>query len=269
MQESDDQASSYNRVWHAGLGVSSFRTACAKVDILSTPDFGTVIFLDGEVQSSSADQETYHQTLTWPALTSRASAPSNALIVGGGELCTLRQVLKYPGIKSATMIDYDAEFVAWCKKNLVAWHKNTWMDSRATIKHEDIYGADLDIYDTIIVDMTDLPLGSAAFAAEEPKFRQLVRKLLGSLTADGVMTMYLGMWIDHKSEAMKRAIAIIKEIVGSSREVVPYRRHIASFGTGEAFFCLVGKDGWFTRRGADHFGGCEVSRAVLFDCDFD
>lgn len=279
MIESDCQSASYNRIWHRGLHVANFKTACARVDVLSTPDFGTTIFLDGEVQSSEADQELYHEALTRPLRVCAGAPIRRALIVGGGELCTLREVLKWPDLEHVDMIDYDGEFVSWCKKNLVAWHKNTFMDSRAHIRHESIYEAlrntDVEPYDAIVVDMTDISLNSANFAAEEEQFRTLMRGLLGWLAPHGSLVAYVGMWIPHKSAAMVQCMeAAVEE--GAHHDpkyyIQPYRLHIPSFGTGEALFVLINEDGWNNTRlawdvapRAAHFHAAEAVRSVIFD----
>lgn len=280
MIESDCQSASYNRIWHRGLRTANFKTACAQVDVLSTPDFGTTIFLDGEVQSSEADQELYHEALTRPLQVCAVAPIRRVLIVGGGELCTLRSVLSWPSVEHVDMIDYDGEFVSWCKKNLVSWHKNTWMDSRAQIRHESIYDAlkateQPDPYDAIIVDMTDISLNSGKFLGEEAQFRELMRGLLGWLAPHGSLAAYIGMWIPAKSNAMIHCMETLLEEAAhhnSKYYMQPYRLHIPSFGTGEALFALVNEDGWNDTRlawdmvpRAGHFHFAEAMRSVIFD----
>lgn len=270
INEYDDQNSSYSRIWNSEHLVADFETACCRVQILDTPDFGRTIFLDGEVQSSAADQAFYHEALVIPAFACASEPGRNVLIVGGGELCTLRQVLRQPSVGAVTMIDYDEEFVEWCKRELVSWHQNCWRDERATIMHSDIYEVlrsppPIYLYDTIIVDMTDVGLAADDF--DEGRFITLLEGLDGRLAPDGTLTMYVGMWIPHKSEVMQRCVDLARECF-AGRVVQPYRTYVPSFGCGEAFFLSVSEFGWNTSRlgwrDGQHFHFEDSLRSVLW-----
>lgn len=273
MEESDCQSKSYTRVW---TGPSlEFQTDRAKVTVLETTDFGKTLFLDGEIQSCAADEAMYHETLTKPALVCATRPVEHVLIVGGGELCTLRNVLTWPTVKSVTMVDYDAEFVDWCKSNLTSWHHDAHLDPRVRIIHEDIFTTGLldsdQEYDAIILDLTDISLN--VWEEDVEAFRRLMERLLPRLAAGGAMTMYLGMWIPYKSAAMQacvRAIARLLEGAGRPLCVQPYRRYIPSFGTGESLFALISENGWpdVEAWGATgHFDFAEARRAVEWSVD--
>jgi spermidine synthase len=262
--ETDCQDKSYIRAWK-GQTVADFKTKCAHVQVLDTEDFGLTIFLDGEVQSSAVDQEFYHEALVAPAF--RDGPKHNILIVGGGECATLYQVLKQPGVEKVTMVDYDGEFVAWCKEHLTDWHHNSWADERVTILHEDIY-AYLDTcdqhFDAIIVDMTDISL--EFHPEEEVAFRRLAGKLRKVLADEGTLTMYIGMWIRGKTQAMCQSVDILK----SHFDLQPYRTYVPTFGTGEALFACVTPNGWSLKRSdwsnaGHYFTFREALRSVLWE----
>lgn len=64
------------------------------------------LFIDGHLQFSSRDEYRYHETLVHPAM---AAAPHGAvLIIGGGDGMAAREVLKYPDVRSITLVDLDA-----------------------------------------------------------------------------------------------------------------------------------------------------------------
>lgn len=272
MEESDCQSKSYVRVWQGDK--VEFQTARAKVSILETADFGKTLFLDGEIQSSAADEAMYHETLTKPALVCAARPVENVLIVGGGELCTLRNVLTWPAVKSVTMIDYDAELVDWCKSNLT-WHGGAHLDPRVKICHEDIFTTGLldcgAQYDAIILDMTDISLND--WTEDVAAFGRLFGRLLQRLAPGGAISMYLGMWIPYKSVAMKACIETMTrqlEDYGRPLCVQPYRRYIPSFGTGEALFAVVSEVGWPDADGwgvSGHFDFAEAQRAAVWPVD--
>jgi spermidine synthase len=233
VRETDCQVKSYERLW-TGRQVADFHTKCAHIQVLDTADFGQTIFLDGEIQSSAADQEFYHETLVRPAFYD--GPKHNTLIVGGGECATLAQVLKDPDVDKVTMVDYDEEFVGWCKGNLESWHHNSWLDRRVTMLHEDIYKyieTCNETFNAIIVDMTDI---STTFdAEEEDALNKLISGLKSVLAPGGTIRMYVGMWIRHKSAGMQRALNLLK----SFGRVEDQKVYIPTFGTGESLFATI------------------------------
>ncbi|MCD2425403.1 polyamine aminopropyltransferase [Niabella pedocola] len=66
----------------------------------------TRLFLNGNLQFSSADEYRYHEALVHPALSS-VSNRSNVLILGGGDGMAAREILKYPDVTSITLVDLD------------------------------------------------------------------------------------------------------------------------------------------------------------------
>ncbi|MBD5657798.1 MAG: hypothetical protein IAI50_21870, partial [Candidatus Eremiobacteraeota bacterium] len=84
--------------YHAG------RTAFQDVAVIRTATFGKMLVLDGDTQSSQADEKIYHESLVHPALAACA-ARREVLILGGGEGATLREVLRHPDVARCTMVD--------------------------------------------------------------------------------------------------------------------------------------------------------------------
>jgi spermidine synthase len=65
------------------------------------------LFLSGHLQFSSRDEYRYHEALVHPGL---ASIPARrVLILGGGDGLAVREVLRYPGVESITLVDLDPE----------------------------------------------------------------------------------------------------------------------------------------------------------------
>ncbi|HVC96275.1 MAG TPA: hypothetical protein VND64_21505, partial [Pirellulales bacterium] len=59
------------------------KTALQNVLIAETCNFGRTLVLDGAIQSSSGDEEIYHELLVQPAML-RHTNPRDVLIIGGG-----------------------------------------------------------------------------------------------------------------------------------------------------------------------------------------
>jgi spermidine synthase len=65
------------------------------------------LYLNNNLQFSSADEYRYHEALVHPGL-SRIKEPKNILILGGGDGLAVREVLKYPSVDSIILVDLDS-----------------------------------------------------------------------------------------------------------------------------------------------------------------
>lgn len=64
------------------------------------------LFLNGNLQLCSTDEARYHESLVHPAM-ALARRHTRVLILGGGDGCALREVLKYPDAAQITLVDLD------------------------------------------------------------------------------------------------------------------------------------------------------------------
>lgn len=64
------------------------------------------LYLNNNLQFSSRDEYRYHETLVHVPLT-RAARLEHVLVLGGGDGLALREVLKYPQVKTVTLVDLD------------------------------------------------------------------------------------------------------------------------------------------------------------------
>ena len=63
-------------------------------------------FINGHLQFSSRDEQIYHEFLVHPAL-SALQSPKRVLVLGGGDGLAVRELLRYPGLESVTLVDLD------------------------------------------------------------------------------------------------------------------------------------------------------------------
>lgn len=82
------------------------RTSSYQRIVVTQGNTGFRLYLNGRLQFSSADEYRYHEALVHPALMT-LDAPRRVLILGGGDGLALREVLKYPSLQSATLVDID------------------------------------------------------------------------------------------------------------------------------------------------------------------
>ncbi len=152
--------------------------------------FGRVLAIDGAVQVTERDEFIYHEMLVHPAVTAHGKA-ERVLVIGGGDGGALREVLKHPSVRNATLVEIDADVIAFSERWLPAVAAGAFQDPRTQIVIADgaAYVADGGSeFDVIIVDSTD-PTGPGA-ALFAPGFYADCRR---RLRPGGVLVTQSGM----------------------------------------------------------------------------
>ncbi|MEZ4362822.1 MAG: polyamine aminopropyltransferase [Kofleriaceae bacterium] len=100
---------------------------------------GFQLFLNGNLQFSSADEYRYHEALVHPAMLAAERPPRRVLILGGGDGLALREVLSYSSVEAVTLVDLDPAMVALARDfpPLAALNRNAMRDPRVSIVHDD------------------------------------------------------------------------------------------------------------------------------------
>ncbi len=164
------------------------RTPFQSVAVIRTPVFGKMLILDGDTQSSQADEKIYHETLVHPAMAA-VDDRSEVLILGGGEGATLREVLRDPSVRRCTMVDIDGEVVELSKKYLPEFSNGAYADPRARVIIGDalkFIKEDGDRYGVVISDLTEPLPDSPSF----PLFNgDVFRDVKARLAPDGVYVL--------------------------------------------------------------------------------
>lgn len=129
---------------------TSFNTNRAKIDLITNPYYGRMLFIDGVLQSTSSDEKIYHSELI---KTMREESPRTVLIVGGAEGALARQVLS--SVSKVVMVDWDEELVHAMKSE--CFSGGAFSDPRLTLVHEDIFEfiKHSQTYDYILLDLLD------------------------------------------------------------------------------------------------------------------
>jgi spermidine synthase len=208
------------------------RTKYQQVEIMETASYGKCLVLDGRIQSSQADEFLYHEALVLPGLLAVEAPPTRALVIGGGEGATLREVLKCPSIRRAVMVDIDDEVVALCRQHLPEMHQGAFEDPRTELRHEDAraYLERTDErFDLIVIDLVEPLEEGPACLLFTREFYGLIRD---RLTPGGAMTMQAGM-------TKVGELLFFSAVHRTLREVFPvvagYQAFVSCFGTPWGF----------------------------------
>ncbi|MFH1894991.1 MAG: polyamine aminopropyltransferase [archaeon] len=158
-----------------------------QIEVYKTKAFGKMLVLDGAIQLTEADEFTYQEMISHPALHVHPK-PENVLVIGGADGGVAREIEKHSDVKEVHLCDLDEEVLIASKKFLPFTAKGL-KDKRLSVFHEDGFKflqGRKNYYDVIIVDSTD-PVGPGKILFST-KFYKLV---FNSLKKDGIMVNQL------------------------------------------------------------------------------
>lgn len=117
------------------------------------------MFINGSIQFSTQDEYRYHEALIHPAM-SALNRKEDILILGGGDGLAAKELLKYPEVKSITIVDIDPAVTRLFKNNklLVKANQNSLNNPKVKIVNEDAWKfleKSSSRYDFIVVDLPD------------------------------------------------------------------------------------------------------------------
>lgn len=137
------------------------QTKFQKLDMVETEEFGNMLVLDGMVMTTQKDEFVYHEMVAHVPLFTHPH-PEEVLVVGGGDGGVIREVLKHPSVKKATLVEIDGKVIEYSKKYLpeIAGKLD---DPRVDVLVDDGFmhiAKSENKYDVIMVDSTE-PVGPA------------------------------------------------------------------------------------------------------------
>ena len=184
------------------------------------------LYLNGNVQFSTYDEERYHESLVHPAM-QLAESHDNVLILGGGDGLAIREVAKYADVKAITLVELDAAMIDLARTYsvFVGANKKSLTDPRVRVVIGDA-GAFLarsdSLFNVIIVDLPD-PKGPDLARLYAREFYRLCAR---HLTADGVL-------VTQASSPLHARLAFLcieRTMADANFATVPYHTYIPTMG---------------------------------------
>ena len=128
-------------------------------------DGSMALFIDGDLQFDQRDEKIYHEGLALPALhlaskRLKTGGPIRALIVGGGDGLTARELLKSQHLAKIDLVDYSPEVLGMAVKELATLNEMSLTNERVKVYIEDAWQFACERlkqkaqYDLIVVDLT-------------------------------------------------------------------------------------------------------------------
>ncbi len=187
---------------------------------------GFQLFLNGNLQFSSADEYRYHEALVHPAMAVQ-SAPRRVLILGGGDGLALREVLKYRSVEQVTLVDLDPKMTALSEafKPLGVLNQHAFKDPRVRVVNADAMiwlEEERDRFDVAIIDFPD----PSSFALGKLYTTRFYRLLRTRLTPDAAISVQSG----SPLYARQSFWCIVRTMEAAGLHVRPYQTTVPSFG---------------------------------------
>jgi spermidine synthase len=187
---------------------------------------GFQLFLNGNLQFSSADEYRYHEALVHPAMSSLV-APRRVLILGGGDGLALREVLKYKTVEQVTLVDLDPKMTSLSEafKPLGDLNGNAYRDPRVRVVNEDAMiwiERERDRFDVAVIDFPD----PSSFSLGKLYTTRFYRLLRSRLTPDAVVSVQC----TSPLNAPRAYWCIIRTMEAAGLHVRPYQATVPSFG---------------------------------------
>ncbi|MCE9545456.1 MAG: polyamine aminopropyltransferase [Planctomycetia bacterium] len=194
--------------------------------VITSSTAGFQLFLNGNLQFSSADEYRYHEALVHPVL-SAAVGPRRVLVLGGGDGLALREILRYKSVEHVTLVDLDPAMTGLTKKfpPLANLNGNSFSDPRVTVVNQDAMiwlEASGEPFDAAIVDFPDPNNYALGKLYTTRLYRLLARRLTPNAPVSVQCTSPLF--------ARQSYWCIIRTLEAAGFQVRPYQIAVPSFG---------------------------------------
>jgi spermidine synthase len=219
-------------------------TPYQRIVVTHAPGEGRVgyrLFLNGNLQFAQRDEHRYHEALVHPAMAAFASgsAPKKVAVLGGGDGMAVREVLKYPGVESVTLVELDPAMTRLFTDTpeLAALNHHALRSPKVKVVNADAFtwlqGTD-EVFDVIVVDFPD-PTNFSVGKLFTNSFYALLDQ---HLSASG----YAVIQTTSPLIARKSFWTVVTTIESVGLKATPYHAHVPSFG--EWGFVIASRRPW-------------------------
>ncbi len=218
-----------------------------KVEVYETLAYGNMLTLDGLVMCTEGDEYVYHEMISHVPMLTHGQV-KKALIIGGGDGGTARELLKHDDVEEVVMVEIDSKVVEASKRFLPGISSeldhqklNLIIDDGIKYVQESVDES----FDLVIVDSTD-PIGPGEGLFTEAFYRDVYR----ILKPCGVMVT--------QSESPRFNQKVFKEIYACYRKIFGdanvhcYLAYIPTYPTGMWSFSYSSKGGKHPVRDFDN-----------------
>ena len=191
---------------------------------------GHRLFLNGNLQFAERDEYRYHEALVHPAMaafTSGGGAPRKVAVLGGGDGMAVREILRYPGVQSVTLVELDPAMTTLFTQNptLAGLNGHALASPKVKVINTDAFKwleDTRDSFDVIVVDFPD-PTNFNIGKLYTNSFYALLDQ---RLSASG----YAVIQTTSPLVARQSFWTVVQTIESVGLQATPYHAHVPSFG---------------------------------------
>ncbi len=186
----------------------------------------TRLFLNGNLQFSSADEYRYHEALVHPALSSISNLQT-VLVLGGGDGLAVREILRYPTVKRIVLVDLDPAMthIFSRQERLVRLNERSLLSKKVSVVNADAFTWMIKNnvqFDAVIVDFPD-PSNFSIGKLYSNSFYKLLNR---SLSSGGIAVVQS----TSPFVAPKSFWCVKNTLASVGLHTVPYHNFVPSFG---------------------------------------
>jgi spermidine synthase len=210
--------------------IFSKKTKFQLLEIVKTQEFGNVLFLDGDPQSSESEEHIFNECLVHPSMIINPK-PKTVFIGGGGTGLTLREVLRHDSVDRVDIVDIDKEVVDICR-SLYNYASESFSDPRTKLYHDDarrFLDQTDSKYDCMFLDTTMPHHDDIAAPLYRKEFFELIKN---KLNPSGMFATAANS-ADYRYST--RFASVVKTLKTVFDYVVPYMAYTPLFGQEWAF----------------------------------
>jgi spermidine synthase len=191
---------------------------------------GYRLFLNGNLQFAQRDEYRYHEALVHPvmaAYSATGGAPKKVAVLGGGDGMAVREILKYPGVESVTLVELDPAMTTLFSTQpmLTQLNAGALLSPRVKAVNADAFTwleNNTEVFDVIVVDFPD-PTNFNIGKLYTNSFYALLDK---HLAASG----YAVIQTTSPLVARQSFWTVVRTIESVGMTATPYHAHVPSFG---------------------------------------
>ncbi len=184
------------------------------------------LFINGNQQLSTVDEKLYHEPMVHPVMKS-VQYPQQVLILGGGDGCAAREVLKYDQTELITLVDLDPLMTKLGRTHeaMLEMNNNALNNPKVSIVNKDAYKflSETNRYwDVIIIDLPD-PKTIELGRLYSKEFYQLCKR---HLRPGGAMVTQAG----SPYYATKAFRCVLKTVDAAGFTAIPLHNQVLTLG---------------------------------------
>lgn len=196
-----------------------------KIVITSWNDWNS-LYINGNQQLSTFDEYLYHEPMVHTTM-GLSNSKKEILILGGGDGCAVREILKYNEVEKITLVDLDPTMIEIGKSNsiFVELNRNALNNHKVEIIIKDAFTfleQSNKVYDVILVDLPD----PNNIDLNKLYTKEFYKICYSKLTNDGIFITQSG----SPYYATKAFYCINKTLLESGFKTLPLHNQILTLG---------------------------------------